>query len=103
MDERAFGDGSRTAWERLADAVTTARASGVSSMDVPTLKQMHEDYRQAAADLAYAQTHFPASRTTEYLNRLVGQAHGELYGVAPRRLSAFCTLSATKRGILPLT
>lgn len=46
---------------------------------------MHEDYRRAAADLAYAQTHFPASETTTYLNRLVAQAHGELYGAAPRR------------------
>jgi uncharacterized membrane protein SpoIIM required for sporulation len=49
---------------------------------------MHDDYRRAAADLAYAQTHFPGSTTQAYLNRVVGQAHGELYGASQHRLGA---------------
>lgn len=88
MDERSFVAGSRETWERLAEAVEAARGEGVANLGVERLKQMHEDYRQAAADLAYAQTHFPASEAAGYLNRLVGQAHGELYGAAPRRAAA---------------
>jgi uncharacterized membrane protein SpoIIM required for sporulation len=85
LDERGFVAGSRTTWERLAASVEDARGSGVANLGVERLKQMHEDYRQAAADLAYAQTHYPHSEVAGYLNRLVGQAHAELYGAAPRR------------------
>jgi uncharacterized membrane protein SpoIIM required for sporulation len=88
VQEREFVDSGRDAWERLAHAVTEARSTGVTRLGAPALRQMHEDYRRAAADLAYAQTHFPGTPTLEYLNRLVGQAHGELYGAAPRRLAA---------------
>jgi uncharacterized membrane protein SpoIIM required for sporulation len=88
LDERTFVSGSRETWERLASAVAEARHAGVKRMSAPELRRMHEDYRQAAADLAYAQTHFPGSETVAFLNRLVGQAHGELYGAAPRRFSA---------------
>ncbi|MDO8964254.1 MAG: stage II sporulation protein M [Coriobacteriia bacterium] len=88
MEEREFVDGGREAWERLAGAVVTARATGVSKMSATSLRHMHEDYRRAAADLAYAQTHFSGTPTQSYLNRLVAQAHGELYGAAPRRLAA---------------
>jgi uncharacterized membrane protein SpoIIM required for sporulation len=88
VQEREFVDSGRDAWERLARAVTGARSAGVAKLGAPALRQMHEDYRRAAADLAYAQTHLPATPTLEYLNRLVGQAHGELYGTAPRRLTA---------------
>ena len=88
MDERSFVAGSRSTWERLAGEAGTARASGVAQLGAERLKQMHEDYRQAAADLAYAQTHFPSSEVTSYLNRLVGEAHGELYGSTPARAAA---------------
>jgi len=88
VEEREFVAGSREAWERLAHTVAIARKQGVSRLDVPTLKTMHEDYRRAAADLAYAQTHFPRSETVLYLNRLVAQAHGELYGGAPNRVGS---------------
>jgi uncharacterized membrane protein SpoIIM required for sporulation len=88
VDERSFVEGSRPTWDRLAAAVGDARSEGVATLGVTRLKQMHEDYRQTAADLAYAQTHFAGSRTAVYLNRLVGQAHGELYGAAPRRGAA---------------
>jgi uncharacterized membrane protein SpoIIM required for sporulation len=88
LDERGFVSGSRETWERLAACVSEARSHGITTIRAEDLKRMHEDYRQAAADLAYAQTHFPGSETAAYLNRLVGQAHGELYGATPRRLSS---------------
>jgi uncharacterized membrane protein SpoIIM required for sporulation len=88
VQEAEFVESGRGSWERLAVAVKAARKGGIAKMGAPALKQMHEDYRRAAADLAYAQTHFAGSPTREYLNRLVAQAHGELYGQAPRRAAA---------------
>jgi uncharacterized membrane protein SpoIIM required for sporulation len=88
VEEREFVTGSKDVWSRLATSVTAVRTSGISGIEAAALRQMHEDYRHAAADLAYAQTHFPRSETTAYLNRLVGSAHGELYARRPRRLAA---------------
>lgn len=88
MQEREFIASGREVWERLADDAVRARRQGVRRMGAPALERMHEDYRRAAADLAYAQTHFPGTRTEAYLNRVVGQAHGELYGAATHRLAA---------------
>lgn len=88
MEERQFIDGSRGAWERLATAVEQARANGISGLGVARLRVMHDDYRRTAADLAYSQTHYPGSPTTEYLNALVAQAHGELFGTRPERRGA---------------
>lgn len=85
--EGEFVESGRQSWERLAASVVRARAEGVARFGAPALRQMHEDYRRAAADLAYAQTHFAGTSTHDYLNRLVGQAHGELYGSSPRRLA----------------
>ncbi|MCE5190789.1 MAG: stage II sporulation protein M [Actinomycetia bacterium] len=87
MEEREFVAGSKGVWERLAAAVEDAREHGVRRLSAPALKQMHEDYRHAAADLAYAQTHYAGTETVAYLNRLVAFAHGELYGTPPRRLA----------------
>lgn len=87
MLERDFIASGRDVWERLADSASEVRHVGVKRMGAPALQQMHEDYRRAAADLAYAQTHFPGTKTQAYLNRVVGQAHGELYGAAPHRIA----------------
>jgi uncharacterized membrane protein SpoIIM required for sporulation len=88
VQEREFIASGRETWERLAQSAADARRHGVKRMGAPALQAMHDDYRRAAADLAYAQTHFPGSKTQAYLNRVVGQAHAELYGAAPHRLAA---------------
>ena len=36
-------------------------------------------YREVGGDLAYANTHFPSSKTAKYLNGLMGKCHGLLY------------------------
>ncbi len=36
-------------------------------------------YREVGGDLAYANTHFPNSKTSKYLNQLLGNCHGLLY------------------------
>lgn len=95
VNEQAFIDGSRDIWERLAASVRAARAKGIASLEPADLRVLHEDYRRTAADLAYAQTHFPGTRTERHLNELVGLAHAELYGSAPRTVrSAWRFLSA---------
>lgn len=88
MEEREFIAGSRESWERLDAATGEAAGQGIAKLGPDVLKRMHEDYRRTAADLAYAQTHYPGSRTTAYLNSLVARAHAGLYGAAPRRLAA---------------
>jgi uncharacterized membrane protein SpoIIM required for sporulation len=85
LDERTFIEDSRPGWERLVAALDRTRSRGVTSLPVADLRVMNDDYRRASADLAYAQTHFPASDATVWLNALVGRAHGELYGAAPKR------------------
>lgn len=87
MEEREFVEESRAVWQRLAEMTKEARAQGVSALSAASLKRMHEDYRRAAADLAYAQTHFPGSRSERALNALVSHAHGVLYGRSDSRVS----------------
>jgi uncharacterized membrane protein SpoIIM required for sporulation len=94
MDEQAFIDGSAEIWRRLAESVERARAQGVTNLDAASIRRLHEDYRRTAADLAYAQTHYPGSRTFDYLNALVGQAHAELYGSSPRSVGAIWSFLA---------
>ena len=89
MDEKTFVDTSKETWDRLGASVEKARATGVTHLGAPVLRQLFEDYRHTAADLAYAQTHFPESRVEHHLNQLVGQAHAELYGSSPRRIRGF--------------
>jgi len=88
VQEREFIASGREVWERLAASAVETRRRGVKHMGARMLEQMHDDYRRAAADLAYAQTHFPGSKTQAYLNRVVGQAHAELYGASSHRFAA---------------
>ena len=73
MEEREFVERRRgtrgSGWRVRAP---TRRRAGIARTGAASLRQMHEDYRRAAADLAYAQTHFAGSPTHDYLNRLVG-------------------------------
>lgn len=89
MDEQTFVETSKETWDRLGASVQEARRAGVTRLGAQSLRQLYEDYRHTAADLAYAQTHFPSSRIEIHLNQLVGQAHAELYGSSPRRLRGF--------------
>lgn len=88
MREEEFIASSREVWERLERTLADRAGHGVADLPAPELRQLHEDYRRAAADLAYAQTHYPDSRTRAYLNGLVGLAHSELYGAAPRKVAS---------------
>ena len=41
--------------------------------------QLADAYTELTADLAFAQTHFPTSRITIYLNNLASALHNEIY------------------------
>ena len=41
--------------------------------------QLADTYTDLTADLAFAQTHFPTSRITIYLNNLASALHNEIY------------------------
>ena len=41
--------------------------------------QLADAYTDLTADLAFAQTHFPTSRITIYLNNLASALHNEIY------------------------
>ncbi|MDO8846844.1 MAG: stage II sporulation protein M [Coriobacteriia bacterium] len=88
MDERQFVAGSQATWNRLAEAAERSSRHGAASLGAHDLKRMHEDYRTAAADLAYAQTHFRGSAASAHLNALVARAHAELYSAPQGRISA---------------
>lgn len=75
------------AWARLKTLVDEARHGGLAALVPEQLIELHEGYRRAAADLAYAQTHFPRSASLTELNALVAAAHGFLYAAPPRRLA----------------
>lgn len=87
MTEQEFVQSGAAAWSRLSGLVGKARAEGMARLDADELIALHEGYRRAAADLAYAQTHFPGTSTVDGLNTLVGAAHGFLYASPPRRLA----------------
>jgi len=89
VQEQEFIAGSREVWERLESTLTDKHGRGVVDLPAVELRRLHEDYRRAAADLAYAQTHYPDSRTRDFLNDLVGLAHTELYGASPRKVASF--------------
>ncbi len=95
MQEQEFIAGSREVWERLESALAERKGKGVAQMPAVELRRLHEDYRRAAADLAYAQTHYPDTQTHAFLNDLVGLAHTELYGAAPRRIVSLWRFMAT--------
>jgi uncharacterized membrane protein SpoIIM required for sporulation len=87
VTEQEFIRSGAGAWARAAELVQAARRAGVASLGPDELIELHDGYRRAAADLAYAQTHFPKTQTLSDLNSLVAGAHGLLYGSPPRRLS----------------
>ncbi len=103
MNEQTFVETSKETWDRLGASVEEARRTGVTRLGAPALRQLYEDYRHTAADLAYAQTHFPGSRVEHYLNQLVGQAHAELYGSSPQRMRGFLHFIAVGYPVLVRT
>ena len=56
-----------------------------------TPDELAEAYTELTADLAFAQTHFPQSRITLYLNNLAGALHNEIYSNKREKRSRIVT------------
>jgi uncharacterized membrane protein SpoIIM required for sporulation len=96
MDEVAFLQQNADKWERFEHLLDDDTADPDRLADL---------YVELTDDLAYAQTFYPESDTTRYLNDLAGRAHQEVYQTQSetwRRLRTFwteeipATLAATR-------
>jgi uncharacterized membrane protein SpoIIM required for sporulation len=96
VTEQEFVKAGRGAWSRLSGLVEAARTRGVSALSADDLFALHDGYRRAASDLAYAQTHFPDSPVRAELNALVGAAHGFLYARRARRIGRVWTFYSSE-------
>lgn len=87
MHEEEFISTNREAWTELEELTSKADDEGFKSFSGEELRALHAGYMRAASDLAFAQTHYPASATTAYLNGLVSSTYAQIYTSKPRRLS----------------
>ena len=70
-------------WERTETVVENAAAE--------TPDRLAEVYVDITSDLSFAQTHYPQSRITTYLNNLASAIHNEIYRNKRERGSRFIT------------
>ena len=63
----------------MENLLAIIRRKKLSSLTPPEIRELSNRYRRAASELAYAQTYFPRSEITFYLNRLVGRAYQQVY------------------------
>lgn len=67
------------AWRRLEQAVSRIEKSGFSSLTPAQLKELGGLYRQASADLVYAESALQNADAAAYLNALVASAYATIY------------------------
>jgi uncharacterized membrane protein SpoIIM required for sporulation len=72
-------------WDALEALLSSQRHGALTLPDVEALDRL---YRRAAADLAQAQSFFPATDVHRFLNQLCSQAHGSIYRRPAERLAA---------------
>lgn len=103
-----FVAAKRPNWQRLEQLLAKAQSARLQSLTADELYELGRLYRQATSDLAMARRDFPQHRVTEFLNGLVGRAHGAIYrneATTWGRLRDFVlvTLPQTWRATLPFT
>ncbi|BCW95703.1 MAG: stage II sporulation protein M [Fimbriimonadales bacterium] len=79
MNVRRFVERRQPRWERFEQLLDALQWSGGKGLDRAALDELGRLYRQTAADLAYARQQGADARVVEYLNALMGRAHGLLY------------------------
>ena len=72
----------------------------VESLGISTPDEVAEAYIDVTSDLAFAQTHYPRSRITIYLNNLASALHNEIYRNKRERWSRLLTFWTQE---MPLT
>ncbi len=66
-------------WQRLTELIDQVRSRGLVSLRANELDELANFYRQATTALARARTANQDQDTINYLNQLVGRAHGCIY------------------------
>lgn len=64
-------------WKELESLLAKLRTG--EELDAAEFKQLSQHYRAATSDYAYANTYYPRHDITQYLNKLVSEAHGIIY------------------------
>jgi len=74
-----FITAKRTRWQELEQLLAKAQGNRLHALSAEELYRLGMLYRQATSDLAVARRDFPQHRVSDYLNGLVGRAHGQIY------------------------
>ncbi len=83
MREAAFVKLNAKKWESLDEALTHKQQTDPDALAAY--------FVQLTDDLAYAQTHYPESNTTQYLNHLASKVHQNIYRNKKEEQSRFIT------------
>jgi uncharacterized membrane protein SpoIIM required for sporulation len=78
-------------WKRLEDLTTRASRFRLSNLSGKEVREFGQLYRRTAADLAIAREEVRDQRLVNYLNHLVGRAHGAIYRSASSGFGVFIT------------
>ncbi len=76
---------ARQRWARLTELIERCDRPGLKVLAPEELEEFARLYRRAAGDLAATRSRSGDERLVQYLNDLVGRAHGLLYGGRVRR------------------
>ncbi len=79
MKIKEFIELKRGNWERLEELLALIKRKRLSSLAPEEVREFCSRYRRAASELAFAQTYFPGTRITLYLNQLVARAYHYVY------------------------
>ena len=78
-------------WKRLEDLTTRASRFLLSNLSGKEVREFGQLYRRTAADLAIAREEVRDQRLVNYLNHLVGRAHGAIYRSESSGFGVFVT------------
>ncbi len=95
-------------WARLQELLSRVQKRRLQALSAAELTELGRLYRQVTSDLAVARRDFPGHRVVDFLNNLVGRAHGEIYrneATTAERIRNFVQFQfpQTWRATLPFT
>jgi uncharacterized membrane protein SpoIIM required for sporulation len=79
FDERSFIAGKQRQWQDLSGIIDRVKMFGLQKLPYSDLTRLGSLYRRSCSDLAYARAQRATPGLVDYLNDLVGNAHGLLY------------------------
>ncbi len=81
MKEDLFIEKHSAEWRLLEDYTARIEKNGLKGLGSENARSFLQGFRNASHHLAYAQTHYPGSDLTNYLNGLIGRCQTYVYGV----------------------